>query len=61
MNQVEIWFGILSRKVLDGGSFAIEEPLRAQIEAFISAWNETAHPFALRNWEVKGCAAEKYL
>ena len=54
MNQVEIWFGILSRKALDGGSFASKESLRMRIEAYISAWNETAHPFVWRKREVRG-------
>ena len=35
LNQVEIWFGILSRKTLVGASFASTEQLVQAIEAFV--------------------------
>jgi transposase len=54
LNQVEIWFGIMSRKVLRGGSFKGKEELRAAIEAFIKAYGPTAKPFEWRKREVKG-------
>jgi len=54
LNQVEIWFGILSRKALRGASFKDIEELRKAIEAFVSAYGPTARPFAWRKREVKG-------
>lgn len=54
LNQVEIWFGILSRKTLRGASFASTEELTAAINAFIAAYNPKAAPFVWRKREVKG-------
>ena len=45
LNQVEIWFSILARKSLSGASFNAVDELKAHINAFISTYNETAHPF----------------
>lgn len=54
LNQVEIWFGIFSRKTLTGASFTSTEQLVQAIEAFVERHNETAHPFVWRKREVKG-------
>lgn len=54
LNQVEIWFGILSRKALKNASFRSIDELRAAIEAFISAYQPNARPFVWRKREVKG-------
>lgn len=54
LNQVEIWFGILSRKTLSGASFSSTEQLTNGIEAFIANYNKSASPFAWRKREVKG-------
>lgn len=54
LNQVEIWFGILSRKALRGASFKNIEELRQAIEEFIAVYNPTAKPFRWRKREVKG-------
>jgi len=54
LNQVEIWFGILSRKALRGASFKSVTELRQAIEAFIAAYNPKAKPFKWRKREVKG-------
>jgi transposase len=54
LNQVEIWFGILSRKTLSGASFTSTEQLVQAIEAFIASYNETASPFVWRKREVRG-------
>jgi hypothetical protein len=52
LNQVEIWFGILVRRVLKRGSFSSVEELRARILAFIDYFNATlAKPF---KWTYKG-------
>lgn len=45
LNQVEIWFSILMRRVLKRGNFASVEALRARILAFIDYFNQTAKPF----------------
>ena len=54
LNQIEIWFGLLSRKALRGASFASKDQLRSAIEAFIARTNEHPRPFHWRKREVKG-------
>ena len=54
LNQIEIWFGILSRKVLRGASHDSKEQLRLAIEAFLAAYNQNSKPFVWRKREVKG-------
>src|SRR5713101_3934188 len=54
LNQVEIWFGILSRKALRGLSAKSTTELRQAIEAFIRAYAQHAKPFKWRKREVKG-------
>ena len=54
LNQVEIWFGLLSRKALKGASFRNVDQLRSAIEAFIEAYRPTAKPFIWRKREVRG-------
>jgi transposase len=54
MNQVEIWFSILARKLLKRGSFTSIEDLIAKVLAFIDYYNRTmAKPF---KWTYKGKA-----
>lgn len=46
LNQIEIWFSILARKLIRRGNFAGKEDLRAKLEAFIAYFNRTmAKPF----------------
>ena len=45
LNQVEMWFSILVRRVLKRGNFTSVEELRARILAFIGYFNQTAKPF----------------
>jgi transposase len=54
LNQIEIWFGILSRKALKQASFTSTEDLKNAITAFIKRHNERAQPFKWRRREVKG-------
>lgn len=54
LNQVEIWFGILTRKTLSGASFSSIAQLTQAMEAFIAAHNQNAAPFVWRKREVKG-------
>jgi transposase len=52
LNQIEIWFSILVRKLLKRGSFSSVEDLRAQVLAFIDYYNCTAaKPF---KWTYQG-------
>jgi transposase len=46
LNQVETWFSILQGQSLTGASFTHVKELQKHINAFISAYNETAEPFA---------------
>ena len=41
LNQIEIWFSVLVRKVLRRGSFVSTEALKRRIEAFILYFNRT--------------------
>jgi len=45
MNQVEVWFSLLSRYALKGASFTSAAEIRQAIDRFIAAYNPTAHPF----------------
>jgi hypothetical protein len=52
INQIEIWFSILVRKLLRRGTFTSKEHLQQRIEGFIAHFNATmAKPF---RWTVKG-------
>lgn len=52
LNQIEIWLGILVRKVIKRGNFSSVEDLRAKLEAFMDYYNQgMAKPFA---WTYKG-------
>ena len=54
MNQVEIWFSILVRKVLKRGNFTSTEDLKAKVLAFIDYYQRTmAKPF---KWTYQGKA-----
>ena len=46
LNQIEIWFSILVRKLLSRGNFDSKKALRTKIEEFIAYFNRTmAKPF----------------
>jgi transposase len=46
MNQIEIWFSILVRKVIKRGNFLSKADLKCKIEDFITYFNDTmAKPF----------------
>ena len=52
LNQVEMWFSILVRRLLKRGSFTSTDELRERILAFIDYFNRTlAKPF---RWTYKG-------
>ena len=54
LNQIEIWFGIFSRKSLKGASFQSTKELREHIEGYIKNSNANSKPFKWRKREVKG-------
>jgi DDE superfamily endonuclease len=52
LNQIEIWFSILVRKLLRRGNFTSKSTLRRKIEQFIAYFNATmAKPF---RWTMEG-------
>jgi putative transposase len=52
MNQIEIWFGILAKKVMRCGKFLCTDDLKEQILQFIDYFNATmAKPFI---WTYEG-------
>lgn len=51
LNQIELWFSILSRRLLRRGIFTSTEDLVNQIVHFIQQYNRTAKPFA---WTYQG-------
>jgi putative transposase len=54
LNQIEIWFGILMRKLLRRGNFLSQADLKTRILDFIDYFNRTmAKPF---QWTYKGKA-----
>jgi transposase len=64
LNQIEIWFSILSGQSLSGASFRSVDALMAHINSFIADYNENARPFAWTKTEVhqkrlKPCFADQ--
>ncbi len=51
LNQIEIWFSILSRRLLKRGIFTSRDDQARAITAFIEKYNQSARPFA---WTSKG-------
>ena len=55
MNQIEIWFGILNRRLLKRKSYRSVEELETSILRFIEQYNLMAKPF---KWTSKPPPAE---
>lgn len=51
LNQIEIWFSLLSRQALRNVSFRSRDELRDRILQYIDVYNGSAHPF---EWTSKG-------
>jgi len=51
LNQVELWFSILSRQALRRGDFQSKEDLARKLVEFIEEYNRKAKPFA---WTYRG-------
>lgn len=45
LNQIEIWFRIITRQSIRRGTFASVNVLVKQIRDYINSWNENAKPF----------------
>jgi hypothetical protein len=57
LNQIEIIFGIIHRKLMRGGNFKSVADLESQLREFIAYYNKTmAHPFA---WTYTGKPIQK--
>ena len=55
LNQVEIFFSILWRRLLKHGSFTSEQDLAEQMLAYVETYNQTANPF---KWTYAGKVLE---
>ena len=55
LNQIEIFFSILYRRLLKHGIFTSETDLAEQMLAFIETYNQTAKPF---KWTYTGKVLE---
>ncbi|MDF2923850.1 MAG: Mobile element protein, partial [Paenibacillaceae bacterium] len=52
VNQIEIFFSILGKRVLRHGSFVSKADLKRKVMSFITRWNtQDKHPF---HWRFKG-------
>jgi transposase len=51
VNQVELFFSIITRKVIKRGNFTSREDLVSKLMRYIGSYNETAKPFA---WTYSG-------
>jgi hypothetical protein len=56
LNQIEIWFSGLSRRVLRRGSFRSVAELQAKILEYVAFYNTTARPM---NWKYDGTPKSK--
>jgi transposase len=54
LNMVEIWFNIMSRKILRGASFDSTNALSAAMSEYIEQYNKSAEPFIWKKREVSG-------
>ena len=50
LNQIEIWFGIITRQAIRRGSFGSLRILIDTINNYITNWNQDANPFT---WTAK--------
>jgi len=46
LNQVEIWFNIITQRAIRRGTFRSVKALIAKIKQFVNQYNRTSHPFA---------------
>lgn len=60
LNQIEIWFSILTRQALRGASFTSPRQVREAIDRFLAAYNAQAAPFEWRKREVHRVGLKQY-
>ncbi len=60
LNQVEVWFSMLTRQALRGASFASTRQVREAIERFLEASNAQAAPFEWRKRAVTSVGIKEY-
>ncbi len=57
LNQIEVWFSILERRILRHGSYRSVDELVERTMGFIAHWNEAeAHPF---RWTFRGSTTRR--
>jgi transposase len=59
LNQIEIWFSILTRRALRGSSFISVKQLRKAITDFVQSYNKGAAPFEWKKTKVKAMPLKK--
>ena len=45
LNLVEVWFTIIERQAIHRGTYTSVRDPNQKIQAFITGWNDRAHPF----------------
>lgn len=60
LNQIEIWFSILSRSAIKGASFTSPRQVREAIDRFVEVHNKNAAPFEWKKREVFSKNFNKY-
>jgi len=60
LNQIEVWFSLLSRGALRGASFVSITQLRRAMDDFIQAHNQNAAPFEWRKTYVRPSPLKHY-
>jgi len=60
LNQMEIWFSILTRQALRGASFTSPRQVREAIDRFLAAYNAQAAPFEWRKSVVRNVGLKQY-
>ena len=60
LNQIEIWFSILTRRALRGASFLSVKQVRDAINHFIKSYNDNAAPFEWKKTNIKSVHPKKH-
>ena len=60
LNQIEVWFSILTRQALRGASFTSPRQVREAIDRFLAAYNAQAAPFEWRKAQVHSVGLKQY-
>jgi transposase len=60
LNQIEVWFSILTRQALRGASFTSPRQVREAIDRFVAAYNTHATPFEWQKREVHSVGLKQY-